>query len=430
MHISLNGVPESLFHPVRSASAPVVAGALLSLFRASVAYGHPLPYDMALSLVADSLQSSWAEARQLLYELRDNGWVSLEIPPDSCRICTLSDAAISLLATLDILTTNELPSPTGPIYAIHDLLAAAQHDSIPQRRILEAHRQSRHLRILLTQLHHTMTDHIMATLEMLASQNALDAFLTQYRGESLDPMYHQLQTDRQLVPTCTAIRDMINHYACQESMLLFRKQLAEMQTVFEYLERLIAHLKIHHRRVIHAAIGRATARQTPSPTLPTSLQTILRHLAAQTDDHSDIPLPQPYHSLLHLFRLTFVNAQSLAPPPTTSTPAPFHAVHVSPMPPSPAALEAIQTHINTALARAHHTAHVEQLVCDLLQDRPYAHASELPFRGVGDITLLMRVRALGNGAYGYFVEELEDGEVWVEQAGCRFRDFVIRRVRK
>ena len=377
-----NTLPPSLFHPFTAPGADAYASILADLFAESHRRPQPLARDLVLDIIFSHLARSetLARARDILNYLERCGWLRPETQSDFTPAYTIPDRAFQLLQTIRQIAADEPPPLTGLMVAIHDLLSAAARGDAPGARLAEALRLTQQLRDELKQLQHNSNAGPLAAEELAHWQKGVWD-VTAKLGEAAQPIREH----------------------------------------FEAIGRLLRDIESRQRQLAQSI------QAGPQP-VSAHLIKILNFLSAESDPTG------LENSLINFYQLELIDSDSLAFPSFPSFPS-FPFVPDSATAPSPSAseIEAAQRETARQLNRPVNRERVRRLAQSILRDRAEIRAADIPLTSPADpsassgqaLSLLIFLRAYGDGSLGYFVEELEQFS-WVEAGGVGFRDFLVK----
>jgi hypothetical protein len=464
-------IPVTLFNPLAAQRAPLYAAVLLRLFEETQRHQQPLSRELALNLVADTLvemndltalphdedtddqpgnldseeDDMLARAGGVLRYLTACEWLHVETQSDYVIAYTLPSYAFRLLNVLHELASNEPLRLRGMICSIHDLLQAARKENGDYVRLREAHYQSRYLLQALKELQHNIGAHIQQVLEQLQARDVLQQVFTSYRDQIVDSAYHQLRTTdhvsrfrpgildalvslndpQQLERLAQQMRLRGEVESTDEAAYLLSQSITDTREHFELLDRLLAAIDTRHSQFVDSAVRSVEHQLTASSTTSGQLHALLTHLLTEdVPGRASEPLPAAYESLVSLFALELLDAESLAPP--TRAAVPFIPEPAAPPQPSDADIRAAHEYTLQQMNRAISRERVRRYAASLLHECDELPAADIPLHGPDDLPLLIYLRTYGDGSLGYHIEEQPDG-AWIEHAGLGFRAFVLRR---
>lgn len=463
-----NIIPTNLFKPLAAPGAEIYAEVLLRLFREAQRSYQPLSREAALYTVGDVLgdpaalsltqdadeepagESSdlavdaiQARASAILRYLMRCGWFRSEMQSDFTQTFILPDYAFRLLAVLAEITRNDPPSLRGLICAIHDMLLAATREGDAYIRLPEAHRQTMHLINGLKELQHNIGAHIEQLVQQSEARAVLEQLFFNYRDEIVDRVYHQLRTTDHISRFRPGVIQALKQIEAdghvdtmaqrlfqsqdaptiEAAAIHARDQVRDIQEQFDSLDRFLQAIDTRHSQFVDSAVRNVELRLTASSTTSGQLHTILEHVL-NDPALSGRELPDEFATLVDLFKLELVDAESLMPP--TQANVPFVPEPVALPVLSEEQIAAAQTATLRQLNRAISRERVRRFAFDLLGDRESLRGSEIALDDPGDLPLLIYLRVYGDGSLGYRVEESADGG-WIIHQQVGFRDFLLRR---
>ena len=463
-------VPRELFRPLASPGAPVYVGILLGLLAETQRHNEPLSREGAQNLIAaclmdrpdsinlttdasdiganvnpaspddDDAMSVTSRSSAILRYLERCGWLMGETQNDFSQQFILPDYAFRLLRVMAEIAANQPQPLAGLIFTIHSVLQETLRNGNADFGIPEAYRSTDHLVNGLKELYHNIGLHINQVLQRNAPGDILSQFFGTYQSEVVDRSYHQLRTTDHISRYRPGVIDAIaqldapdrveaaarrqyeRHDAASvdEAAARLTEQLARVRDEFERLDRQLQAIDMRHNQFVHAAVRAIELQLAAHTTTSGQLDAILRQALSDADsDASTFARDQIDHAL-QLFRLELTDADSLAPPSRTARP--FASDEVVQQPLDEAELESARDQVLLQLSRAIGPERVQRFARDLLKGRQTVRATEITLAGPEELPLLMYLRAYGDGALGYRVEEL--GE-WVQTGDYAFRDFKI-----
>lgn len=459
-------IPLTLFRPLAAPGAEVYADILLSLFAESSRQQQPLSRELAfdtvytvlsnpraLDLTADAVTEEAASAETgddalghrasaVLRYLEQCGWLRAEAQGDFSQAYILPDYAFRLLRTLSEIAANEPPPLRGLICAIHDILQATVREGNADVRLPEAHRNTMLLINGLRELQHNIGLHITQLLNQYSARDVLRQVFTDYRGEIVDRVYHQLRTTdhvsrfrpgvldaaaqleraEQLETAARRLYQRREFPSIESGAAYLQEQLREVREQFEALDQLLGAIDTRHSQFVDAAVRKVELQLSADSTSSGRLNAILTRLLDEQD-----PLDTQYagelcERLLNSFAFTLVDQQSLATP--TRAPTVFNPEAVSAPVLTEAETEAARDDTVRQLARAISRERVRRYALQLLRGRDRIAGAEIALSGPAELALLIYLRTYGDGSLGYRVVEPE-GAAWIERDGVGFRDFVL-----
>lgn len=459
-------LPRTLFNPLAAQHAPLYVEVLLLLFTETQRHQQPLSRDLALGLVAEVLERaaeadlaslpaleahlseepdvSIARSSAVLRYLAQSGWLRIETQSDFTQSYTLPDFAFRLLATFQALAENEPLRLQGMICAIHDMLQMAVREGTAHVRLLEAHRQTRILMNGLKELQHNIGLHIEQLLQQYTARDVLAQVFTSYRNDVVDRAYHQLRTTdhvsrfrpgvlealaqlsstAQVEAIARMLRSADRDGSLESLAARLLDQIREVREQFEGLDRLLQLIDLRHSQFVDSAVRTLELQLAASTTTSGQLHAVLSAILADT---AAPELVDAGTDLVSLYRLTLVDAQSLAAP--TRAAVPFDPVATAQAAPSEEELAAAQARTLQQLTRAIGRERIRRYAEMLLDGRNSLHAAAIPLSGAAELPMMIYLRQYGDGTLGYLVDEMPDA-AWIEHDGVGFRDFVLRRVEK
>jgi hypothetical protein len=456
-------IPPTLFSPLASPGAPVYAGALLAIFAETRRHQQPLSRELALNLVRETLSDAGdalaatgeaedepggvdaddpltARAGAVLRYLARCGWLRAETQSDFTQSYTLPDYAFRLLSALHEVASDEPLPIQGLIFSIYSLLQTSVREGSAHISLPEAHRQTMSLLSGLKELQHNIGVHIERVLRQLQARDVLEQVFTRYRGEIVDSAYHQLRTTDHVSRFRPGVLEALAHLSADDQVLQIAQgmrasgsaptvetaaeraltQIRDIRDQFELLDRLLQAIDVRHSQFVDSAVRTVELQLTASTTTSGQLHAILAHLlgeggAAAAEDAARI---------VELSTLSLVDQESLSAPARAAVP--FVAAPAPSEGPTPEEIAAAQEQTLRQLTRSVSRERVRRLAADLLGERGEVRAAETALDGPASLPLLIYLRQYGDGALGYRVEDVPDGQ-WVERDGVGFRDFWIRK---
>lgn len=467
-------VPASLFSPLASQGAALYSEALLVLFEETQRHQEPLSRDLCVLLIADLLDVPHAlevtgdigeeddiqevdqvraRAGAMLRYLTRCQWLHAELQENFTWFYTIPDYAFRLLSALHDIATDDRDPLQGIICSIHDLLqAAARSTENRSLRVAQAHRETIRLRNGLKELQHNIGAYIEAVLQETSPRTLLERTLSSYLAERTHKMYHALRTTDHVSRFRPGIEDALSllrreasHFVLdpsatpQEGLDVITAGSQQVEdhlhtifAIFDALDGLLDAIDARHSQFFDAAVRtielQLMAESTTSGHLHTLLTHLLVHRTLPGDDAMRLGDGEPGEaepiSPVNLFTLTLLDTASLASPHRAARP--FHPTSYHPPPLSKEQVGTVQDATLAQLNRTLSRRKVQRFASTYLMDRLEIRLSEIPLQGPDDISLLIYLRAYGDGSLGYVAEEISEA-VWVEQAGIGFHDFRLRR---
>ena len=439
----------------------------------------------ALSLTEDAIESEQetladeyqddiqTRARDILNYLKRSGWLKEEQQKDYTRTYILPSYSFRLLWVLREIASQETLPLAGLICSIHDLLDATVEKGNAHIRLPEAYRQTLYLLNGLKELQHNIGTHIEQVLNQLNTSAVLDQFFT-YRHEIVDQAYHQLRTTDHVSRFRPAVLESLNNLERSDELteaawrmqktapsnrmathssgnkeeeadfateqdppneteqdapveqatrqLLI--QINEIRHRFESLDSLLQAIDTRHSQFVDSAVRTVELYLGANTTTSGQLHAILNHLLTEEDASASTPLAESYDSLINLFQLSLLDAESLAP----ASRAPVRFV-----PDPPEEVELTDEDIEAAYKRTlHHLTRaisrdkVRHFAETRLSKKSDMRGADLSFSGPDELPLLIYLRAYGDGSLGYVVEDKDEGK-WVERDDIGYRDFLLRK---
>jgi len=388
----------------------------------------------------DQIDPLTARASAIVRYLDRCGWLKGETLSDFTVHYILPDYAFRLLRVLDEIAINEPPALAGLVFSTYALLQRiltepdTAYIGIPQ-----AHRQTQHLLNGLKELQQNIGLHINQILAQSQARDVLEQLFLRYREEIVDRAYHQLRTTDHisrfrpgvlssvtqlaapdiLDPASQRLRQLGDAATIDLARQRLLMQLHEIRDQFEALDRLLEAIDARHSQFVNAAVRQIelqlAAHATTSGQLNTIIETLLSTPSADFEPTID--------PLIHLHRLEWLDAESLAAPTRAATP--FEAEAEVAFVISPEDLARALEDTERQLSRAISHKRIERYAREQLGDRAEMHATEIPLSDPEQLALLIYLRAYGDGTLGYRVEELSDSPL-IEHGGFAFHDFIIK----
>jgi len=419
-------------------------------------------------LADESLDAIQARARDILNYLKRSGWLKEEQQKDYTRTYILPSYSFRLLWVLNEIANQETLPLAGLICSIHDLLDATVEKGNAHIRLPEAHRQTLYLLNGLKELQHNIGIHIEQVLNQLNTSAVLDQLFT-YRHEIVDKAYHQLRTTDHVSRFRPAVLESLNSLehsdeltqaalrmqksaalnkiasrpslneqeapylaeergpdeqtlAVEHATRQLLTQMNEIRHRFESLDSLLQAIDTRHSQFVDSAVRTVELYLGANTTTSGQLHAILTHLVTEENTLASEPLPESYDSLVNLFQLSLLDADSLAP--ASRAPARF-------VPDPPEEIELTEEEIQAAYKRTlHHLTRaisrdkVRHFAETRLNKQANMRGAELSFSGPDELPLLIYLRAYGDGSLGYIVEDKEEGK-WVKRDDIGYRDFLL-----
>jgi hypothetical protein len=455
-------LPAELFRPLASPGANVYAGILLQTLAETQRHHEPLSRERMLDLIVTALSEQpdslaltadadaeradtpnppppnaatlTARSGAILRYLERCGWVKGETQSDFSQQFILPDYAFRVLGTLSDFVAAEPPPLAGLIYTIHGVLQEALRDGNADAAIPEAHRHTQQLVGGLKELYHNIGLHINRMLQRMAPREVLEHFFREYQSEVVDRAYHQLRTTDHVSRYRPGVLEALDRLGAPERIeQAARKQherrespsieaaaarlydqLAEMREAFERLDRQLQAIDTRHNQFVHAAVRAVEVHLAAHTTTSGQLVAVLKMLLG---DRGDTVLPQVQQTM-QFFRLELLDEGSLAPAARAGVP--FEPDTETQDAPSAEELARARDQVLLQLSHAISPARVRRYAGELLDGHAELRAADIPLDTPEDLPLLMYLRAYGNGALGYQVEELDD---WVQTDTVAFRNF-------
>ncbi|MGB0384663.1 MAG: Wadjet anti-phage system protein JetA family protein [Ardenticatenaceae bacterium] len=201
-------------------------------------------------------------------------------------------------------------------------------------------------------------------------------------------------------------------------------QINEIRHRFESLDLLLQAIDTRHSQFVDSAVRTVELHLGANTTTSGQLHAILSHLLAEENVSASEPLAESYDSLVNIFHLSLVDADSLAPAsraPTRFVPDPIEEIELT----DDEIKEAYQRTLHH-LTRAVSRERVRHFAETRLHRQKQVRGAELPLSGPEELPFLIYLRAYGDGSLGYIVEEKDDSE-WIQQSDIGYRDFVLRK---
>jgi hypothetical protein len=461
----LGTLPPSLFQPLAAPGAPVYARLLIDIYRQTQARPDPLSRDLILSLiyqqltepqaltltndaqsdqsdVADNVDPTATRASLILRYLERCGWLKGETLSDFNVQYILPDYAFRLLRVLDEIAANEPPALAGLIFSTYATLQRSLTETdtayigIPQ-----AHRQTQHLLNGLKELQQNIGLHINQILAQSQARDVLEQLFLRYREEIVDRAYHQLRTTDHisrfrpgvldgvtrleapdiLEPAAQRLRQIGDAPTVEQARQRLLTQLHEIRDQFEALDRLLESIDARHGQFVNAAVRQIELQLAAHATTSGQLNTIIEALLTTPSAE----LAQAVDPSIHLHRLEWLDAESLASPTRAATmfEAELEVASIISAEDLARALEDTERQLSRAISHKR----IERYAREQLGDRAEMHAVEIPLSDPEQLALLIYLRAYGDGTLGYRVEELSDSPL-IEHGGFAFHDFIIKAV--
>lgn len=475
-------LPATLFNPLAARGAPIYAEVLLRLLNETQRHTQPLSRNLVLdvisellstpealsltedaiereqeSLADESLDAIQARARDILNYLKQSGWLKEEQQKDYTRTYILPSYSFRLLWVLNEIANQETLPLAGLICSIHDLLDATVEKGNAHIRLPEAHRQTLYLLNGLKELQHNIGMHIEQVLNQLSTSAVLDQLFT-YRHEIVDQAYHQLRTTDHVSRFRPAVLQSLNHLedsdeltqaalrmqksaaskqapnlaeqsapdgqtqAVEHATRQLLTQMNEIRHRFEGLDSLLQAIDTRHSQFVDSAVRTVELYLGANTTTSGQLHAILGHLVAEENVSASEPLDESYDSLVNLFQLTLLDADSLAP--ASRAPVRFVPDELEEVELTEEQIQAAYKRTLHHLTRAISRDKVRHFAETRLSRQPNMRGAELSFSGPDELPLLIYLRAYGDGSLGYVVEDKDEGK-WVKRDDIGYRDFLL-----
>lgn len=465
-HALFQRLPSLLFSPLAAPGAAFYSEVLLVLFIETQRHQEPLSRELVLGLVMDVLEEQNAydvtaslgeeisseeedvsrrRAGAVLRYLARCRWLHEEIQKDFTIVYTLPDYAFRLLAILHEIAHDTKPPLQGLICTIHDLLQAALREGNAHIRIPQAHRETMRLLNGLKELQHNIGVHIETVLRQVSPHDVLEQTFGSYLREATRRTYHELRTTDHVSrfrPNIHAALAMLDTHDYLSSIgqedtsstqtRSFSDQIQDIQNYFDTLDNLLNVIDARHRQFFDVAIRSIENKLTADSTTSGHLQTILACLLENqkksevcTDDVTVSSQERLIDSLVHLYELSFIDDKSLMSPRHPREPFVSEPEEITQL--TDEEIEAAREAVLAQMLRSISREQVRTYAQKLLRDCDERRADDFPLTGPDDLSMLIYLRAYGNGSLGYIVEELPDPDK-VRGNEIEFRDFLIRRV--
>lgn len=459
-------IPSALFRPLAAPGAEVYAGILLALFAESSRHQQPLSRELAfdtvytvlsnpraLDLTADAMSEETVAAESsddalgdrvsaVLRYLERCGWLRAEAQGNFSQAYILPDHAFRLLRVLNEIAANEPPPLRGLICAIHDMLQATVRDGNADVRLPEAHRNTMLLINGLRELQHNIGLHISQLLTQYSASDVLRQVFTDYRGEIVDRVYHQLRTTDhvsrfrpgvldaaaqleradQIETAARRLYERHEYPSIESGAAHLQEQLREVREQFEALDQLLDTIDTRHSQFVDAAVRKVELQLSADSTTSGRMYAILSRLLDEQEPLAAQAANEMTDTLLNSFAFDLLDPQSLASP--TRAPTTFDPVLVTAPVLTAAETEAIRDDTVRQMARAMSRERVRRYAQHLLRGRDRLNGAEIPVKGPADLAMLIYLRTYGDGTLGYRLVE-PDGAAWIERDGIGYRDFVL-----
>ncbi len=459
-------LPNSLFNPLAAQGGAVYANILLSFYDETLRHHYALSRESALHCVVTHLTAPDAleqtqdavdnvvddegdeirtRASAILRYLARAGWLRSETQNDFSQIFIFPDYAFRILRALSEIANNQTQSLQGAICAIHDVLQAAVRDGDVHERLPQAYRDTLDLINGLKELQHNIGIHIERVLRQMQAKDVLTQVFATYRSEIVDRVYHHLQTTDHvsryrpgiIEATMQLERTGAIEIAAQRlrergeyvSVELAAQQLTEQTRMireqFQDLDRLLEAIQTRHSQFVDSAVRTVELQLASHSTMSGQLNAILMRLLGDKTFANAEKFFGITDDLTNLFKLQWLDTESLAPP--TSAPTPFVVEPTASSMVSDEELQRAREETLRQMNRAVSRERVKRLVRDLLADRDEITSDEIPLTGPDDVSLLIYLHEYGrDSALGY---EFAPTEEWCECNGIGFRKFVLRKAK-
>jgi hypothetical protein len=454
-------LPTTLFYPLARANAPFYADVLARLFSETQRYTLPLSRDATIQVIESILATRplrpnlqediedfdsnegldlTAQAGAVLRYLVRCGWLAEETQADYSRAYILRSHAFRLLSIFQELTAGQESTLRYSVVAIRDALLTTVHEGEAEQRLPGAYRQMQALVNGLKELQHNIGIHVEKVLRQFTAKDVLEHFLNDYRTEIVAQAYHQLRTtdhvSRYRLEAMEALRTIergeLLHIAARaivESKEVrseeegYNRLLTichELREGFETVDQLLSLIDDRHSQFVGAAVRTIERYLSAHSTTSGQLHSLLSHILTTPAS----PLTESMAEALRLFILQLPTAESLAP--LSRTPTPFVAAEEQNVQIADTEIERLRQVTQMQLRQSVSRDRIRRFAATLLQEQETIYATSIPVTGAETLPMIIYLRAYGDGALGYKIEELEEPH-WVEQDGIAYRDFVIRR---
>ncbi len=463
-------VPDQFFHPLVSRSKRAYWECICILFRitnSELSFGIERNYlvdelqyyfesNMAADLSEDESENGGEaasasaqmsprdKANLMLRQLERWGWIYVDTDMSYVQRVNFRDYAISVIRSLNALSTGAHPEYQGYVYTIYNLVkAGTEQAGVGLLQIVE---NTEALIAGLKSLNANIKKYIDTLTRYSTVAEILDALLNDYYTNIIDKAYHRLMTSDNVAKFRPEIVQRLEEFSkSREYLDQAAVQIAEINEVtpeeareealsmlhqvvdaFRKMDQIIEDINKKNMKYQRAAINRARFLLSGSDDVRGQLKEIIEYISSEMQerrlDHNTVYELEKLDGLIRLFTVQYLDMDSLYAPAAgrkNFEPAPLELPEID-----PAARKRSHQAMVERLQKDMTPERIDAYVLSLLGDRKEIRASETGLSDIESFLKLVYIRLYGiRKNMSYETEPLDR----VELSGYGFRDFVIRR---